>query len=127
LIKQALQLTPKYLQISGAFQIFQNISIDLQNETIRIKNQEFSPGKIVVTQLKNASPIALFVCTAGAGISDFSKQKAAEGDDMRMFYWKNQTPEKFKKKIFEQLEISIGYYLFAVVIFELNTNQTNQK
>jgi hypothetical protein len=34
---------------------------------------------------------------------------------------------KIQKKIFEQLEISIGYYLFAVVIFELNANQANQK
>jgi hypothetical protein len=34
---------------------------------------------------------------------------------------------KMQKKIFEQLEISKGYYLFAVVIFELNTNQENQK
>jgi hypothetical protein len=32
-----------------------------------------------------------------------------------------------QKKIFEQLEISKGYYLFAVVIFDLNTNQENQK
>jgi hypothetical protein len=34
---------------------------------------------------------------------------------------------KNSKKICEQLQISKGYYLFAVVIFELNTNQANKK
>jgi hypothetical protein len=85
LIEQALQLVPKYLQISGAFQIFHNISVHLQNETIQIENQQFFPGKIVVSQLNEATQLALFVCTSGSGISELSKQKAAEGDEMMAY------------------------------------------
>jgi hypothetical protein len=85
LIEQTLQLASELIRISGAFQIFQNISIHLQNQTLQIENQLFSPGKIVVTQLKEATRLAVFVCTAGAGISDFSKQKAAEGDEFMAY------------------------------------------
>lgn len=82
LIEQALKLAPDHCQISGAFQIFNDISVHLQNETIQIEKQKFSPGKIVVTQLKEARQIAIFVCTAGAGISGISRQKAAGGNEM---------------------------------------------
>lgn len=85
LIEQALQLAPEHCQISGYFQIFNDISVHPQNETIQIENQQFFPGKIVVTQLKEATQLALFVCTAGSGISDFSKQKTTEGDEMMAY------------------------------------------
>lgn len=85
LIEQALQLAPDNLKITGAFQIFDNISIYLQNETIQIENQQFFPGKIVATQMKEATQLALFVCTAGSGISELSKQKTTEGDEMMAY------------------------------------------
>jgi hypothetical protein len=75
LIEQALKQAPEHCQISGAFQIFNDISVHLQNETIQIEKQKFYPGKIVVTQLKEATQLALFVCTAGAGISAFRGKK----------------------------------------------------
>jgi hypothetical protein len=85
LIEHAFNLAPEYCQITGAYQIFNNISIHLLNETIQIENQLFFPGKIVVTQLKDATQLAVFVCTAGSDISDFSKQKASEGDEMMAY------------------------------------------
>ncbi|MCA1759937.1 MAG: hypothetical protein LC658_09230 [Bacteroidales bacterium] len=85
LIEQALQLAPEHCKITGAFKIFSEIAVHLQNETIQIENQQFFPGKIVVTQLKDATQLALFVCTAGAGISELSKQKTAEGDEMTAY------------------------------------------
>ena len=85
LIEQTLQLAPEHCQISGGFHIFNNISVHLQNETIQIENQQFFPGKVVVTQLKESTQLALFVCTAGAGISELSKQKTTEGDEMMAY------------------------------------------
>lgn len=82
LIAQALNLASKHCHINGAFQIFSKISIHPQKETISIEDQTFSPGKVVVTQLKEATRLAVFVCTAGAGISEISKKKAAKGDEM---------------------------------------------
>ena len=85
LIDLTLKMAPGYCQIRGAFQIFEPIAVHLQNETIQIENQLFFPGKIVVSQLKEASKIAIYVCTAGSGISDLSKQKAAKGEEMTAY------------------------------------------
>ena len=81
LIEQALELAPKFCSILGGFQIFGNVCVHPENKTIQIENQEFHPGKIVVTQWKEATKAAVFVCTAGAGISKLAK-KAAEGNEM---------------------------------------------
>jgi hypothetical protein len=85
LIEQALQIAPEHLNITGAYRIFNPVYVHLQNQTIKIKHQLFHPGKIVVSQLKEATQAALFVCSAGAGISEFSKQKIAEGDEMMAY------------------------------------------
>ncbi len=113
LIEQALQLAPEHCKITGAFKIFTEIDVHLQNETIQIENQLFSPGKIVVTQLKEANQLALFVCTAGAGISEFSNQKAAEGDEMMAYVLDvvgsvtvDKAAGKLQKKILEEVRLS---------------------
>jgi hypothetical protein len=85
LIEQALQIAPKHLQISGAYQIFNSIDIHLQKQTIQIEEQLFHPGEIVVSQLKKATQAALFVCTAGSGITELSKQKISEGDELMAY------------------------------------------
>ncbi len=82
LIKQALELAPEFCSISGGFQIFGNVCVHPENKTIQIENQEFHPGKIVVTQWKEATKAAVFVCTAGEGISNLAAKKAAEGNEM---------------------------------------------
>jgi hypothetical protein len=85
LIYKALQVAPEHCKISGAYKIFSDIAIHQKTETIQIENQLFSPGKIVVSQLKEATQIALFVCTAGSGISELSKKKTVEGDEMMAY------------------------------------------
>lgn len=82
LINHALSSAPPYCNIKGGFKIFNNIKINPANNTIQINNQLFFPSKIVVTQFKKASSLALFVCTAGNKISDHSKLIANEGDPM---------------------------------------------
>jgi len=81
-IDQALQLAPQFCHICGGYRIFDSVAVDLQNETIQIENQKFYAGKTVATQLKEATKAALFVCTAGAGISNLAAKKASEGNDM---------------------------------------------
>ncbi len=85
LIRQALKSATEYCHICGGFQIFNTVYLDPLQETIQIENQIFLPGKTVVTQLKNISKAALFVCTAGAEISDLARQTAAEGDEMTAY------------------------------------------
>lgn len=109
LFEQALKLAPKHCNVAGAFQIFSNVSVHSENKTIQIENQLFSPGKIVVSQLKDATKAALFVCTAGAGISAFSKQNAAGGDDLMAYALDvigsvtvDKASQKLQEKILEE-------------------------
>jgi len=85
LIEQALKLAPGICRITGGYKIFSQMVVDLQNEKIRIENLEFSPGKIVVTRLKESLKTALYVATAGSGISGLARQKAAEGDELMAY------------------------------------------
>lgn len=80
LIEKGLQKAASLCQIEGGFKLFDEIRIDRENETIQVEDQFFLPGKIVVTQLKSATSGALFVCTAGAGITDYAKKVNEEGD-----------------------------------------------
>lgn len=69
MINQALKETPHFCKVRGGYKIFETIKIDQKAATIEIGNSTFSPSKIVTTQLKESNSIALFVCTAGEGIS----------------------------------------------------------
>jgi len=106
MIQQALNLAPAICHIEGGYQLFGAVSIDPENKTINIENQHFSPGKIVISQLKRASKAALFVATAGTGISDMARKKAAEGDELMAYVLDvtgSVTVEKAAGKIKEQI------------------------
>ena len=79
-IEDALKLAPEICAIKGGYQIFDAVSVDTLNFTITIENQCFSPSKTVVIQLKHAQKAALFMCTAGEGISEQAKRISAESD-----------------------------------------------
>jgi hypothetical protein len=82
IIEQAIADASQYCAIKGGYKVFNSINIDLQNETISIENQIFSPTKIVTTQLKDATSAALFICTAGDVISKHANKIILEGDPM---------------------------------------------
>lgn len=80
LIQMGLEEAPNYCDIRGGIKTFEPIVTDSKTNTIKLEDQLFSTAKIVATQLKNATSAALFTCTAGKSISDYSKKTATEGD-----------------------------------------------
>lgn len=82
LIRKGLAQAPSLTEIRGGYKTYESLTIDSENHTIKIEEQVFSPAKIVLTQLKKASAVALFTCTAGAEISTYSHQLAVEGDTL---------------------------------------------
>lgn len=85
IIKKGLSDAPKLCNITGGFKIFNSINVDKNKKSIQIDDQEFLPAKIVVSQLKNATSAALFICTAGPEISTHS-QKISNHDDPLLGY-----------------------------------------
>ncbi|MDX9883420.1 MAG: vitamin B12 dependent-methionine synthase activation domain-containing protein [Prolixibacteraceae bacterium] len=66
--------------IRGAVYISENIEFVDNNSAFTIEGQFFDAGKLISRQLKKASSLALFICTAGEGISRKS-QGLLHGDD----------------------------------------------
>lgn len=87
LIDKALQAAPTLFQIKAGFSYFDQIKIDTKDFKLAIKNQTFYPGKLITTQLKNATSCALFVCTAGNLIEQKSKKLAEDGNQIQSYIY----------------------------------------
>ncbi len=82
LIEEGLNAAPGNTKIEGGFVIFDQVDVNREKKFIKIENQVFSPGKIVLTQLKYATSAALFACTAGEQISSYAKKQAISGNEL---------------------------------------------
>ncbi len=69
LIEQALKKAPSVSNIRGGYKIFSPKEVVFGENTIKVCNEVFHPSKIVTAQFKKANSVALFICTAGAEIS----------------------------------------------------------
>lgn len=117
LIEEGLEAAPAYTKIESGFAIFEQVEVNREKKFLRIKNQVFSPGKIVVTQLKHATSAALFACTAGEQISNFAQKQAASGNEFLAYVMDvigsviaDKTVEKLQEEIlaiFKESDIGI--------------------
>jgi len=80
IIDEILSLAGKYCDIRGGFIIKDNLHFSKDAHLLSLDGVTFNLQKIVYGQLKKAGEIAAFVCTAGPGISDWSKKLMTEGD-----------------------------------------------
>ena len=74
IVKEVMAETADCFDICGGYQIFDKITFVPDGHHIHIADIVFSPNRIVYHQMKHSEQIAVFVCTAGDGISHWSKQ-----------------------------------------------------
>lgn len=101
-----LKMAAGVCDIHGGYRILDEVVFDSNKMHIRLETEIFSPGKIVFTQLKNALSAALFLCTAGKGITLLSHKTENEGDPMLGYILDvigSVTVEKAVEKIHEKL------------------------
>ncbi|OFX32912.1 MAG: hypothetical protein A2W90_01915 [Bacteroidetes bacterium GWF2_42_66] len=79
-LEEACQDAARLCDIRGAVYISENIEFISNNSAFTIDGQFFDAGKLISRQLKKATSLALFICTAGEGISKKS-QALLHGDD----------------------------------------------
>ena len=84
IVEEVMHETADCFDICGGYQIFDQIAFIKDGSCIRIADVDFTPQKIVFHQLKHSEQIAVFVCTAGAGISQWSNQMM-ENDPLKGF------------------------------------------
>lgn len=82
MIDEVLAEAPQHCDIKGGYTIRENIHVDKTTRTLRIEDVSFQVMRIITNQLKKSEHAALFVCTAGAGIGEWSKKLMKEGDLM---------------------------------------------
>lgn len=80
IIDEILSLAGNYCNIRGGFIIKDNLHFSKDAHLLSVDKVTFNLQKMVYGQLKGAGEIAVFVCTAGPGISDWSKELMTEGD-----------------------------------------------
>jgi hypothetical protein len=83
LIDEVLNDAHAYCSIEGGYILKDNISFDSQNYKLVIDTTFFSVKKIVFSQIKKAEKAALFLCTAGADIGEWSKKLMSEGETFK--------------------------------------------
>jgi len=79
MIAQALDQCEQLCDIKGSLMITENFSVDKAG-SICVEGITFFVGKKIAQQLKFSDGGALFICTAGEGISNFSKSLMAKGE-----------------------------------------------
>lgn len=82
-ISQVMQEAPEYADIKGGYRVFDDFVLNPDKKSFRISDVEFRSDKIIGVQLRESDKAVLFLCTAGQGISQWSKQLMAEGDLMK--------------------------------------------
>lgn len=76
--ESALARAAGVCRIVAGYRLFSEVEITKKN--IIIDGRIFSTGGIISRQLKGSSGIAVFVCTAGHGISELAKGMTTSGD-----------------------------------------------
>jgi hypothetical protein len=108
LIASALSYAPTICNIKAGYKIFNHTEVGTDKQSIRICDQLFNPSKVIITQFKNASSFALFICTAGAEITQHAKEVSENGDPLLSYVFDvigSVTVEKATDKVQKSLEM----------------------
>ena len=90
-----------FCEIKGGFRLFDQINV--LGNSISICDVNFKTDKIIAASLKKADSIAVFVCTAGEKLSDWSKLLFGEDDPLKA-YIVDLTSSIIVEKATDQLE-----------------------
>ena len=85
IVKETMDESAECFDIRGGYQIFDDVSFIEKKRIINVAGVDFNPQNVIYNQLKYSEQIAVFVCTAGDGISQLSKQFMATNDPLKGF------------------------------------------
>ncbi len=83
LINEVLDNAGSYCSIEGGYVIRDDIYFDLKNYKLMVGTVDFSAKKIVINQIRKSEKIALFLCTAGPEIGEWSAKLMSEGETLK--------------------------------------------
>ena len=86
-IDEILEKGEELFNIEGGYRITNNISWDKNTFNILLEKVELNIHKVIFQQIKKSDSLAIFVCTAGKGITDRSKELMREGDLLKGYVY----------------------------------------
>jgi hypothetical protein len=82
IIEKGLQISAEIIKPIGGYVVFDHPEIDSKTVILKVAGKTFHPAKVVISQIKNASSLAFFICTAGKEISEKSKEFSENNDPL---------------------------------------------
>ena len=106
----------------GGFVILEDPVFDLEKNHTRIADKLFYTDKIVTRMLRKSESIAVFTCTAGPGITSWTKEANASGDSVKGF-----VIDAFGSEVVEAVANKLHFLVkeFAAEEEKLVTNRYN--
>jgi hypothetical protein len=83
LIEDVLSHIEDYCKIQGGYRYFDTMKRDKKQHLITLEQTTFNVKSIVSNLIRKAEKAALFVCTAGPGVEQWSKELMSDGDLMK--------------------------------------------
>ena len=111
ILAEAMDAVPGLCDIKAGYKIIGTPVFDQVSKIIIVNGVTFNPGKIVYNQLKESSSLALFVASAGPGISNRICELTAMGDSLQSYVYDvigSVVAQKTVDKMTDLLEIEIN-------------------
>ncbi|MDR3093186.1 MAG: methionine synthase [Bacteroidales bacterium] len=85
MVREVVDETTGCYDIRGGYMIFDSVAIHQDEHTLSLGGSTFHINKIITRQLRHSTQIAVFVCTAGVGIEQWSRKMLADNDPLKGF------------------------------------------
>jgi hypothetical protein len=82
-INNVMKDAASHSSIKGGYLIFNNIVLNKENHTLTVRDMVFDIQKNVCQNIRHSTQIAFFLCTAGKGVSDWSKSLMDDGQILK--------------------------------------------
>lgn len=111
ILTEAMSAAPGLCNLKAGYTIIGSPVFDNVSKAITIGGVNFNPGKVVFNQLKGTTALALFVASAGSGISDRVFELNDFGDTLQSYVYDvlgSVVAQKTLDKMTDMLEIEIN-------------------
>ncbi|MDR2847724.1 MAG: methionine synthase [Bacteroidales bacterium] len=85
MVREVVDETTGCYDIRGGYMIFDDVVAEGKDYTLSFGGATFHISKIITQQIKRSTQVAVFVCTAGVGIEQWSRKMLADNEPLKGF------------------------------------------
>lgn len=110
IIENSLEKAREICAVQGTLVLASGISFDRTASTLAVGGITFEIGKIIFGQIRRSESVALFICTAGARITEFAEDMVRRGDELEAYILDavgSEVVESAMDRIQDELELEL--------------------